>query len=152
MSNKNSRLRVASGGSRCGCFGIIGDYHALVQKASLLAALMFNVIFQPISNREVWQDQFEVLDQDNALVDLSSAVIVLSVGEPKTGRITLTASTDDATITIVSTGIFIWTFTLEQTRTLCLESYNVGCTIDLGDGLTHQLFVGTISVIDGVVA
>jgi hypothetical protein len=114
---------------------------------------MFNVILEPISNREIWVDQVEVRDSSNTLVDLSLATIVLSVREPKGKRIILTATTDDATITILSLGIFQWAFTLAQTRNLCVETYELGCTIDI-DSATGpvQFFVGTVSVVDGIVS
>lgn len=112
---------------------------------------MLLVTLEPISNREDWIDQCEVLDQDDAAVDLTTATIVLAVRNSKTKAITLTASTANGSITLVSTGIFQFAFTLNQTRSLCAETYDVGCTINL-NSVTQQFFIGTIAVLDGVVA
>ena len=113
---------------------------------------MFNAVFDQVSNRQDWIDQIEVLEEDDTLVDLSAAVIVLSVRDKRSKQNLLTAQTADGTILIQGLGIFQFTFTLSQMRGLdASKQYEVGCTIQL-NGVTQQFFVGNVPIIDGVVA
>jgi hypothetical protein len=112
---------------------------------------MLQINVDPISNREEWTDNCEVRDQNNVLVDLSSASIVLAVQDRQTKVHVLLASTDDGNITIPGTGVFRWTFTETEMRGVdASRAYEIGCTLAL-NGTIHQLFIGTVNVLDGIV-
>jgi hypothetical protein len=112
---------------------------------------MLQIDFDPVSNREDWTDDCAVRDEANVLVDLSAAIIVLTVRDKQSQSAVLVAKTADSTITVTGTGIFEWTFTEAQMRTVPVpREYNIGCTLKL-NGTTRQLFVGTINVLDGIV-
>lgn len=111
---------------------------------------MILVTLEPVTNRQTWTDQCEVRDEDDVLIDLSAATIVLGVRDKNTKDAVLTAKTADGTITIQTTGVFEFSFTETQMRTVCAsKAYEVGCTIEL-NGATMQFFIGTISVLDGI--
>jgi hypothetical protein len=112
---------------------------------------MQTVNIEPVSNREDWQDQIEVFDDDGGLVDLTDATIVLELADKETKSVLLSATTDNGKIVIDGDGTFSLAFTLSDMRTLEAKTYNVGCTILLND-VTRQFFVGTIAVMDGVVS
>ena len=112
---------------------------------------MLQAVFEPVSNREDWIDQCEVRDDNNALVNLTGATIVIAVRDRTTKGNLLNAKTADGTIVIQGIGIFQFTFTVSQMRGLdASKSYEVGCTILL-NGVTQQFFIGTVSVLDGIV-
>jgi hypothetical protein len=113
---------------------------------------MFRVSFEPISNREDWIDQVEVRDSlTNNLVDLSTAIIMLSVRDKDTHDEVLLAQTGDGTIIIAGLGVFQFKFPVAQMHALfASKTYQVGCTV-LINGVTQQFFAGSIAVIDGVV-
>src|SRR5262252_7081150 len=101
---------------------------------------MQQVIFEPVSNKEDWVQQCEVRNSDtNALVDLTAAVIVLAVRDPKSKINRLLAQTSDGSITIVSSGIFQFTFPASQMGGMeVAKTYDVGCTIKLNGSPTLQ--------------
>jgi hypothetical protein len=115
---------------------------------------MQQIIFDPVSNRETWSDTVELhSDQDDSLVDLSTATIVLSLRDKRSLRTLLTARVGSG-IAIESLGVFVFTFTVQQMRTLDASiAYELGCTCDLDSTGTdvQQVFIGKLSVIDGVV-
>jgi len=96
------------------------------------------------STREDYSESWQALDDDGVAIDLTGATIVYEFRDPDT------CSRTAATVTIDTT-----TFTAEipvaTMRGLCPnKDYDVGCTIEIG-GLTSQLFIGTIPIVDGVV-
>jgi hypothetical protein len=112
---------------------------------------MQHVDFEPVTNREYWVNTSEVHDEDNGdLVDLSTAVIVVSVRHRDSGRVVLSARTADATISIDGLGIFTHTFTDQQMRALHPLVYEVGCTIQL-NGVVKQWYIGHLPILDGIV-
>jgi hypothetical protein len=112
---------------------------------------MLHAVFDPVSNREDWVNTSEVRDQDNNLVDLTTATIVVELRDKNAKRVLLSAKTADNTITIPSTGFFAWTFGVSQMRSLDASvAYEIGCTIQL-NGITHQYFRGSVPVLDGIV-
>jgi len=111
---------------------------------------MQQVTFEPISNRETWSDTVEVR-RDGTLIDLSAATILLQVRSKQSKSILLSARSSDGTITIESLGVFVFTFSHPQMRALDASiAYEVGCTIEIA-GVAEQLFIGNISVLDGIV-
>lgn len=131
---------------------------------------MIRGAFPPITNRQSLIDRVEVYsDYDNTLFDLTGATIVVSIGRdlgwlpawgwggdyyyddwPGFGTSAQTASTDDGTVVIAQTGIFVFTFTRDQIATLCPGQYVLGLTMSR-DGVTVQILLATFSVLDGVV-
>lgn len=113
---------------------------------------MLKAAIDPVTNRQDWVDQCEVRDEDdNGLVDLTDAVIVLSVRDRNSKETIMTAKTDDGTIVVQGPGIFEFTFTLTQMRTLEVsKAYDVGCTVVRND-ITQQFFIGAVPVLDGIV-
>jgi hypothetical protein len=112
---------------------------------------MLQATMEPVSNREDWVQQCEVRDENNDLIDLSSAVIVLAVRDRKSKVQVLLAQTSDSTIVIQATGVFQFTFTESQMRGLdASRAYDLGCTLQL-NGTTSQFFIGSVPVLDGIV-
>jgi len=112
---------------------------------------MLQAVFEPVSNREDWVEQCEVRDENNALVDLTGAVIVMAVRDRSTKTNLLNAKTADNTIVIQGPGLFQFTFPVSQMRGLdASKAYDIGCTIQL-NGVTQQFFIGSVSVLDGIV-
>ncbi len=112
---------------------------------------MIEGALDPITNRQSWTDQCEVRDEDDVLINLDDAVIVFEVQDDD-GTSILSATTDNGKITIDGDGVFSFSFTLDEVRTLCApKTYNVGCTIEL-NGNTEPYIRGTIAVLDGNVS
>jgi hypothetical protein len=112
---------------------------------------MLNAILDPVSNRQDWIDTVEVYDDNENLVDLTGATIVMAVRDPKNHAQYMIAQTSDGTITIVSVGVFQFQFPLGLMRGFDLQrTFEVGCTILL-NGITQQLYIGSVSVMDGIV-
>jgi hypothetical protein len=103
-----------------------------------------------VSNREDWDDTGELKDENNALVDLTGATIVLSLRDRETKRQVLNVSTTGGQITITGLGAFAWHVPVEKMHGICAETYDVGLTVKI-NGSTSQLAIGTIAVLDGVV-
>jgi hypothetical protein len=111
---------------------------------------MQRAVFDPVSNREHWINMSEVRDQDDALVDLSTAVIKVSLRERQSKRTLLHAEVGTG-IVIEGLGVFSHTFTDQQMRILDASfQYEVGCTIEL-NGVVQQFYIGAIPIIDGIV-
>lgn len=105
---------------------------------------------EAVTNREDWIDQAQVTDGDTGtLVDLSAATIAMDVRDQKSKCRVLTATLANSKISLVSTGIFEWTFTAADMHGICAGTYDVGITVEIAD-VTKQLFVGTVSIVDGV--
>src|SRR5688572_6647083 len=104
---------------------------------------MNEVKLSPVSNREDYSESFQALDEDGAAIDLTGATIVYEFRDGKGGPPTA------ATVTI-STTTFTADIPVATMRGLCAKDYDVGCTIEIDD-VTTQFFVGTISIVDGVV-
>jgi hypothetical protein len=104
----------------------------------------------PVTNREDWIASVQVRNDDGELVDLTGGEIVLSVQDKNTLQNVLTATTTAGTITITGLGMFEFTFTVDQMRGLAAKTYSLGSTVKL-NGVTQQLFVGDVPVLDGIV-
>ena len=68
---------------------------------------------------------------------------------PGARSVVLTA-TLGAGITHIETGVFQWHFTAAQMSALDAGDHEVGCTIVM-DGVTMQLLIGMLPVMDGIV-
>lgn len=107
---------------------------------------MYTGSLKPTTNRQTWSEIFELFDDEtNEAIDLTGATVVMQFREQNccTPRVS-------ASITIVDTGKFEARIELDTMRSLCPQTYDVGCTIER-DGETVEIFVGTIAVVDGVV-
>ena len=107
----------------------------------------------PVSNKADWIEAYGLDDSETGdPIDISDAdEITVSIRNTANQHVELTATLSGGTIEHIETGVFQWTFPLAQMRTLCAKNYDVGLTI-LKDDETIQLFIGTLSVMDGVVA
>lgn len=114
---------------------------------------MLKVNLEAVSNRARWTEQVQVTDENGGLVNLTGATIIFQVRDQSSQRLVLEASTANGTITIDSTGVYSWTFTAAQMDDVDPGTYDVGCLITLsGASGPDQHFVGTVIVIEGVVA
>lgn len=104
-----------------------------------------NVILEPVTNQETYIESYEAFE-DNVAIDFTGATIEFAIRDPACTSNILFADTDDG-ITI-STTAFEVRFEESEMNTLEAKSYNVACRYTL-DGVTTQLFVGTLTVVDG---
>jgi len=113
---------------------------------------------EAVSNRETWTQDIELTD-DGTAIDLSTASIVVEVrakrgtsdyGVPA-GTAVLSATTANLKITLLGAGQFRWTFPATDMRGVVPGTYDVGATYTVA-GVTTQLLIGTVPIIDGVVS
>lgn len=102
-----------------------------------------------VSNREDWIQTIECVDENGADVTITGATIELAVRKNGDSTATLTADTTDG-ITI-STPSFTFTFDSTDMANLDAGQYEVGVVIEIA-GVRTQLIVGTVSIVDGIVA
>lgn len=117
---------------------------------------MFHGSLDPVSNRATWSENFQLLDSETGDPISLSAVdeITLEVREMETHSAVLSGSYTGGEILVVGAatdGTFQWEFSASQMRALCPRTYEVGCTIEQDDD-TVQLIIGTVAVLDGIVA
>jgi hypothetical protein len=113
---------------------------------------MLQGTIEPITNREDWIERVEVRDESNALVNLTGSTIVVAVRERMSKQAVLNGSTISGEVIIDALGTFQWTFPLAQMRNLTVnQTYDIGCTIKNGSGITRQFFIGSVPVLDGIV-
>lgn len=103
-----------------------------------------------LSNKETYVQDIQAYDESDALIDLTGATIVFEIRDRKTKVLALSASTTNGKI-VITTTTFTVTLSTTDTGTLCARDYDVGVTV-LISGITTQLFVGSISVVDGIVS
>lgn len=115
---------------------------------------MYQGTFPPQSNRAGFSTAFQVLDDDTSdPVDIADCTIVFELVDPLDCTTALSATTDNAKVTIsgLSTGVFQVDFTADDMRTLSARTYKVGCTISNDDTEPRQLIVATMPILFGVV-
>lgn len=110
---------------------------------------MYQISFPPTSNRASWTFTGQISDLDDNLLDLSALSLRFEVRD-QDGCLKLDASTDNGKLTIVSLGIWQWTFTKDEMGTLCPGTYQTGMTL-ASDTQTVQLSVGPLPIVEGVV-
>lgn len=112
---------------------------------------MYTGSLPTFSNREDWIFDLKFIDSESGeTVDFTGCTIEIVVrGNDRC--VILSGSTDDGKITSPELGVAEITFLASQVHNICAGSYPVGITIE-GSGETVQLFSGTVSVVDGVVA
>ena len=113
---------------------------------------MYEVQFTATSSAD-WVEAIELIDADTngPLSEAADAEFALQV-EDRGGCPLLSASTSTGTLTKPEPHIVRWIFSHSQLKRLCRgNTYRVGLTMTTAGGVT-QLFVGTLSYIDGVVS
>jgi hypothetical protein len=106
----------------------------------------------PVSNCADWRVTREVVDDDtDELVDLTGAAIRFDLRDQRSRAVLLSATTDNGKIAVIDTGTFTVAFPAADMRQLCAAIYDAGCTITI-NGVTYQLIIGTVTVLDGVVS
>lgn len=113
---------------------------------------MYEANLEPISNREDWVGTIELIDDDTGQVvtDLSGFSMTLEVRDRRTRCVVLSATTDNGKVTDNGGGVIGWNFPATDMAVICPGSYHLGITISR-DGLTSQLLIGVVPVLDGVV-
>jgi hypothetical protein len=106
-----------------------------------------------VSNRADWIDAYKLLDDETGHpIDLSDATeITVEIRDRETRSPQFSATLSGGTVEHIETGIFQWSFSLSQMRSLCPKTYDVGLTI-LKDEITTQILIGTLPVYDGIVS
>jgi len=93
----------------------------------------------------------ELLDDETGdSVDLTGATIKFEVSD--CGSPVLSATTDNAKVSIVDTGVFQVDFSASEMGALCAKTYKVGCTVSSDDSEPQQLLIGSLPVLDGIVS
>ena len=111
---------------------------------------------EQVSNRATWELPVRFVDVDTGeLIDLTGLTIVCQLcplGE--TGTVTLRASSipgDVGTIDIVELGVALIVFPASAMRVCAPSDYGIGITAKTDDTDIEQPYVGSISIIEGVV-
>ena len=113
---------------------------------------MYQGALSPVSNREDWTLVVEADDADTGEpLALAGAAIVLEVRDPRTRAIVLSATSANGKISVVDTGVFQVAFARAELQSLSAQNYDLGCILTL-NGETKQFIIGTVPVLDGVVA
>lgn len=113
---------------------------------------MYIGTLDPVSNKAGWDFVREVLDADtDEAIDLSACSIVLEVCDQETGTSVLSATTSNGKITILDIGVFQASFTATEMKTLCADTYDVGCTVKNGTAEPQQFIIGKLPVLNGIV-
>jgi hypothetical protein len=115
---------------------------------------MYLISFPQISNRASWAFVGQLLDLSNTPIDLTGFSMVFAICRPGSRSCPiLIASTDNGKLTILTPdnpGMFRWSFSVDEMKGLCRETYDTGLTLTTPDGSqTVQLSVGPLPVIDG---
>lgn len=108
----------------------------------------------PISNRADWPSThaFELYDDDdNSVIDLTTAsAITLELREQGCCSPRLTASLANGNLALQGTDTFMPLWTANNLGCLCAGTYEIGCTAVV-DGITVQLIIGNLPVLEGIV-
>lgn len=101
------------------------------------------------SNKTDWIIYFQATAEDTGnAIDFTGASIVFNIRD-QSGCQLLTATTGNGKITLPVVGTIQIQFTSSDMQMLCAGSYPVGC-VYLLNSETTQLFIGSVSVYDGV--
>lgn len=113
---------------------------------------MYTGPLAPTSNRADWRFNIELLTPTNDFVDFTGATIIIAITPDEQINPLITGSNIDGHVTVTGPGAAAVAFARSEMTTLLPASYKVGITVKLADGVTHQIFAGTLPVVDGVVA
>lgn len=104
------------------------------------------VSLESVSNQETYIESFQAIDENGTEINFTGATVDFVIRDPASNSNILSATVGNG-ITISTTTITV-RFEESDMNTLEEKSYDVGCRYTLA-GVTTQLFVGTLSVIDG---
>jgi hypothetical protein len=119
--------------------------------------------FESVSNRETWSQDIELTDgHTGAAINLTGAAIVVEIRAKRqsgdygipAGTVALSATTVNGKITLPgggTDGVLRWTFSATDMRGVCAGTYDVGATYTLS-GVTTQILIGTVPILDGIVS
>lgn len=106
-----------------------------------------------VSNRADWIDVVEITDAETGeLIDLTEASIVLEL-RPQFDfdcAPLLTATTGNGKIVVVALGQVQFTFSRDEMIAIRPGTYDAGLTVSR-TGITEQLIIATVAVLDGIV-
>lgn len=114
---------------------------------------MLTGTLNPTSTSASWSESFEIVDDDtDEAVDLSDVdEITVTIRDPQSKTIMLTATYTGDDIELVDDGTFQVSFTADQMGGLESKTYDIGCTIEKDDQ-TVQFLIGHLPVLDGIVS
>jgi hypothetical protein len=102
------------------------------------------------SNRADWTVQISATDAETGdAIDFTGASVTVAVRDAE-GCQRLLATNGNGKVTFPDVGSVQFQFTESDMSQLCAASYQIGAVYTL-NGSTNQLFVGSISIYDGVV-
>ena len=105
-----------------------------------------------ITNRETFQLECQIVDTETGeAMTLTGGTVVFEIREQGCYSALLSATNDDGVEFVDDELTIQITFSETAMNDLCSRTYDVGMTFER-DGITRQVIVGTLPVIDGVVA
>lgn len=116
---------------------------------------MYTAILDPITNRQTWSESFQIVDDNKVAVDISAATIGVYVRDQRSkdcAAFALRGTTSDGHITLPNggtDGIFTWTFTDTEVRTLCPVTHDVSIYVTIS-GVVTPMVIATVAVFDGI--
>jgi hypothetical protein len=103
------------------------------------------------SNRSDWTVQISATDLETGeAIDFSVATAITVAVKDESGCQMLLATLLNGKVTLPDVGSVQFAFTEADMAQLCPATYQIGSTYTTPDG-TYQLFVGSVSVYEGVV-
>ncbi len=125
---------------------------------------MYTGYLDTITNRADWNTTIQIVDADTEEpVDLTGVDAYMQVVTCPSNNdcgpcdygfsgcsAALSGSTEDGRISISSDGVLSWSFPASSLRGLCPQTYDIGVILKK-DEQTTQLFLGKVTVLDGVV-
>jgi hypothetical protein len=110
---------------------------------------MFQIVDEA-SNRADWTVQVSATDLETGeAIDFTGASVTVAVKD-EAGCQVLLATTGNGKVTLPDVGSVQFQFLASEMKQLCAATYQIGSTCTNAGG-TFQLFVGSVSVYDGVV-
>lgn len=116
---------------------------------------MYTGILEPITNRQTWTDQAQLVDDAGVAVNIAAATIGIYVQDQREKCKTtfvLQGTSADGHVTLPNggtDGIFKWTFTDTEVRKLCPVTHDVSVYVTISSVVTPIAIV-TIAVLNGV--
>lgn len=110
---------------------------------------IFTNALDPASNRATWEDEIEVLDENDELLDISAATaITVEIRDPLTDCLRKSATLANGKVTRPSTGVIQWVFTADDMGSLCPIEHVVRITMVLF-GVTYPLLISNLPIVGG---
>lgn len=104
---------------------------------------------EPVSKWATWEDEIEVLDEEDVLLDLSAATaITVEIRDPLTDCLRKSATLANGKVTRPSIGVIQWVFPADDMRCLCPIEHVVRITMVLA-GTTYPLLISNLPVVGG---